>query len=219
MRSINRLMMSCVCLAFVGLAAAKSVTAVALFKDRAMISVDGSKAKIVKAGASYKGVTLISSTTSEAVIEVDGKRDLLTLEGGTVLSASLGAKPAGSHASSVTLYENEFGFFESNGQVNGRDLRFLVDTGANIVVLSGRQADRVGLEYRNGVRTYASTASGNAPMYTLVVDQISIGGIKLSNIRTGVIEGDFPPKPLLGMTFLDKLDMRRSGNTMVLKRR
>lgn len=117
------------------------------------------------------------------------------------------------------MYENEFGFFESNGQVNGRDLRFLVDTGANIVVLSGRQADRVGLEYRNGVRTYASTASGNAPMYTLVVDQISIGGIKLSNIRTGVIEGDFPPKPLLGMTFLDKLDMRRSGNTMVLKRR
>lgn len=82
MRSINRLMMSCVCLAFVGLAAAKSVTAVALFKDRAMISVDGSKAKIVKAGASYKGVTLINSTTSEAVIEVDGKRDLLTLEGG-----------------------------------------------------------------------------------------------------------------------------------------
>jgi len=184
-----------------------------------MISVDGSKAKIVKAGATYKGVKLISSTTSEAVVEIDGRRETLTLEGGTVLTGSLAAKPANSYNNSVTLYENSSGFFESDGQINGRGLRFLVDTGANLVVLSSRQANRIGLDYLDGFRTFASTASGNTPMYTVTIKQISIGGIKLNNIQAGVIEGDFPLKPLLGMTFLSRLEMNRSGNTMVLKKR
>ncbi len=219
MRLINKIILGFSCFVFSGLAAAKSVTPVALFKDRAMISVDGAKAKIIRAGSTYKGVKLVSSSTSEAVIEIDGQRETLTLEGGTVLSTSLAAKPADSYSSSVTLYENEQGFFESNGEINGRGLRFLVDTGANLVVLSSQQADRVGLEYRSGARTYASTASGNAPMYAITVKQISLGGIKLNNIQAGVIEGSFPQKPLLGMTFLSKLDMNRSGKTMVLKRR
>jgi len=162
----------------------KSVTPIALFNGKAMISVDGAKAKIIAVGKSYKGVTVISSTTDEAIVEVEGQRQVLTLNGGTVLS-----------------------------------VRFLIDTGANLVVLSSNQADRIGLEYQDGTRTYAVTASGTAPMFAITLDKISIGGIVLNNIRAGIIEGQFPAKPLLGMTFLSKLDMNRSGKTMVLKHR
>jgi len=197
----------------------KSVTPIALFNGKAMISVDGAKAKIIAVGKSYKGVTVISSTTDEAIVEVEGQRQVLTLNGGTVLSGSLAAAPASSHRESVTLYENDQGFYESNGKINGRNLRFLIDTGANLVVLSSNQADRIGLEYQDGTRTYAVTASGTAPMFAITLDKISIGGIVLNNIRAGIIEGQFPAKPLLGMTFLSKLDMNRSGKTMVLKHR
>jgi len=172
---------------------AKTVAAVALFKDRAMLSIDGKKAKIVRAGTSYQGVKVISSSTSEAVIEIDGTRKTLK----------------------VVLYENEVGFFESDGQVNGRSIKFLIDTGANLVVFSSSDAQRLGLDYESGEKGVASTASGVAPMYRINIDSISIGGVELENITAGVIEGSFPQTPLLGMTFLSRLNMNRTGQTMV----
>ena len=205
-----------VTLLFSSIASATSVTAIALFKDRAMLSIDGAKAKIIKAGATYKEVTLVSSSTSEAVIEIGGERKRLRLNSTAKLSTPLGGTRS-SLPSSVTLYENENGFFETNAQVNGRVIKFLVDTGANIVVLNSFDADRLGIEYQQGRRTFASTASGRAPMYAIVLDEISIGGISLKNINTGVIEGGFPESPLLGMSFLRGLDMTRSGGTMLLR--
>ncbi len=197
---------------------AKTVSAIALFKDRAMLSVDGKKAKIVRAGSSYLGVKVISSNTSEAVVEIDGVRKTLTLNSTAVLGTALGTAPT-RKATSVVLYENDVGFFESTGQVNGRSIRFLVDTGANLVVFNSRHASRLGLDYLSGEKGFASTASGTAPMYIINVDTISLGGVELSDIRAGVIEGAFPEIPLLGMTFLSRLNMNRTGQTMVLEKR
>lgn len=199
-------------------AEAKTVAVIALFNDRAMLSVDGKKAKIIRSGSSYQGVKVISSNTSEAVVEVEGKRRTLTLNSTAVLGETLSVSPQ-STATSIVLYENEIGFFESSGQVNGRTIRFLVDTGANIVVFNSVDATRLGLNYLSGEKSFASTASGVAPMYSINVDSISVGGLALKGIRVGVIEGSFPEIPLLGMTFLSRLDMNRSGQTMVLKKR
>ena len=197
---------------------AKTVAAIALFKDRAMLSIDGKKAKIVRAGTTYQGVKVISSNTSEAIIEVDGTRKTLKLNGTAVLNSSLGSRPS-SAVTSVVLYENDIGFFESTGQVNGRPVNFLVDTGANLVVFNSNDANRLGLDFYSGEKSFASTASGVAPMYRISIQSISIGGVELENVTAGVIEGNFPQTPLLGMTFLSHLNMNRSGKTMVLEKR
>jgi aspartyl protease family protein len=197
---------------------AKTVAAIALFNDRAMLSVDGKKAKIIRAGSTYKGVKVISSNTSEAVIEVDGKRETLRLNGTAVLGANFGLS-AKKSTTSIVLYQNDIGFFESNGEVNGRSTRFLVDTGANLVVFNSHQAKRLGIDYLGGERGYATTASGLASMYLINIELVSVGGIVLKDIGAGVIEGGFPHVPLLGMTFLSRLNMNRSGQTMVLKTR
>lgn len=195
-----------------------SVTAIALFNDRAMLSVNGEKAKIVRAGNQFKGVTLISSNTTEAVIEINGKRETLTLNSSTTVSDELGSFDPSVQAA-VEIRVNDFGFFESKGSVNGKSIDFLVDTGANIVVLSSADANRIGFEYQDGIRSLASTASGTAPMYAVNAREVSLGAIKVRNVRVGVIEGGFPEKPLLGMTFLSKVDMNRSGSIMTLKER
>ncbi len=195
-----------------------SVTAIALFKDRAMLSVNGQKAKIIRAGSTLSGVKLISATTDGAVIEIDGKRETLQLNSTTVISDELGAFDRRGDAV-VEIPLDEFGFFQSLGTINGRSIKFLVDTGASLVVLSSQQADSLGLRYRDGRRGIASTASGTAPMYNINLDRISVGGIMLNNVEAGVIEGGFPEKPLLGMTFLNQVDMTRSGNLMTLKER
>ena len=103
--------------------------------------------------------------------------------------------------------------------MNGRSITFLVDTGASLVVLSSEQASSIGLSYKEGTIGYASTASGNAPMYNIVLNSITVGGIELNNVEAGVIEGRFPERPLLGMTFLSKVNMTRNGSLMTLKKR
>ncbi|MBX2849512.1 MAG: TIGR02281 family clan AA aspartic protease [Acidiferrobacterales bacterium] len=194
-----------------------AVQTIALFDGKAMLSVNGKKAKIIKTGESYEGVRLISSNTDQAVIEVDGERQTLGLNSAIVLTDSLGTKVAPKETSQIWADAN--GFFRAPGSINGAPLEFLVDTGANLVVLSGDHADRIGLEYRDGVRTYAATASGTSPMYAIRLDQIAFDGLELNNINAGVIEGAFPIIPLLGMTFLSRVDMTRSGNMMELKKR
>ncbi len=198
---------------------ATSVKAIALFQDRAMLSVDGGKAKIVRAGTTHSGVKLIKSNTSEAVIEVNGKRETLNLNSSLVLEESLGAQAAESYASSVQLFIDEQGFYRATGKVDGKGIEFLVDTGANLVVLNSIQAKQVGLDYKQGIQTSAQTASGVTPMYIVNVNRISIGGIELNNIEAGVIEGSFPAYPLLGMTFLSRLNMQQSEGVMTLSRR
>jgi len=200
-------------------AAEVSVNAVALFNDRAMLSINNAKAKIIRAGSQFMGVKLISSTTQEAVIEVNGRRETLKLNSGVLLSQSLGTKASESYKTTLEIFVDEQGFFQSSGKVNGRSIKFLIDTGANIVVLNSIDASRIGLEYLDGRQTLAATASGTAPMYTVTLDSISIGGIEQEDIEAGVIVGQFPQTPLLGMTFLRGVNMNRTGNTMRLTKR
>ena len=190
---------------------------IALFEGKAMLSVNGKKAKIIQVGQTYEGVRLISADTEQIEVEFDGKREVLTLQSSVILTESLGTEAP--PKTSTLVWADADGFFRSNGQVNGRNLEFLVDTGANLVVLSSEQANRIGLEYKNGTQTVAATASGTSPMYAIRLEQISFAGIELNNINAGVIEGAFPLVPLLGMTFLNHLDMNRSGNRMELKKR
>ena len=203
--------------------AARSVLAVALFEGRAMLSIDGQKAKIYKAGDVVGDVKLVSSNTSQAIIEVSGQRQVLVLNGTAILSKSLGATPLNGGPARIEISVNSAGFFEVDGSVEGEDIRFLVDTGANLVVLSSVDAERVDLEYTQGVRTVATTASGRAPMYLVLVDDLEISdglaSIELDDIQVGVIEGNYPTTPLLGMSFLSRVQMQRNGDTMVLEPR
>lgn len=194
-----------------------TVQTIALFDGKAMLSVNGKKAKIIKEGQTYQGVRLISADTDRAEIELDGKREIISLNSTVILSDTLGTKVP--PKKSTQLWADDQGFFRAEGEIDGAALEFLVDTGANLVVLSSDQADRIGLEYKNGTQTYAATASGTSPMYAIQLNQISFGGIELNNINAGIIEGAFPLVPLLGMTFLSRLDMTRSGNMMELKKR
>ena len=195
------------------------VQAIALFEGKAMLSINGGRGKVVSVGSSFKGIKLIESSTKQAIIEFEGQRDILTLDGTASLNQSLATKPLSTGVTQAILFLDSSGFFKSQGQVNGSSLPFIVDTGANLVVLSGSQADSIGLEYRQGEPSFALTASGKAPMFLVTLDEISFEGITLNYVKAGVIEGAYPQVPLLGMSFLDKVEMNRRGDRMSLKKR
>lgn len=187
----------------------------ALFKDKAIIIVDGAR-RVLKSGEeSPEGVRLLATDTREekAEIEIAGRREMLRLG---VVTASFGSGGKGS----VTLYPDRGGHFFADGTVNGVSVRFMVDTGATVVAMNSVVANRVGIDYRKlGRPGMASTPGGNVRTYDLTLNAIQVGDITLHNVAASVIEGSHPRESLLGMSFLGQLDMKRDGEKMELNER
>ena len=194
-------------------AAAADVSLIGTFETRAAIlSIDGGAPKTVKVGQTFAGVTLITVEKDRATVEFDGKRRILNR--GQTYSSSGG----GSARQSVTLAAGPGGHFFTQGAINGGAVRFVVDTGATVIAMPASVANRLGLDYRKGQAGTAQTAAGPTPAYLVKLDTVRVGGIELNNLDGVVIEQGLEVV-LLGMTFLNRVEMRRDGDTMTLTRR
>jgi len=193
-----------------GAAQATDINVVGLFPGKAVVSINGGPPRTISVGQkTAEGVTLVSSDRESATVEIDGKRRVLQM-------GQLYSSPAGSARQSVTLAADGQGHFFVDGQVNGAVVRFVVDTGATWVTLSGTDAARLALDYHKGERGLMSTANGIAGAYRIKLDTVRVGDITANNVDAVVMEGSGPGFALLGMSFLNRVEMRRDGQTMVL---
>ena len=181
----------------------------------AILAVDGSDPKSVRIGQIWRGITVLGIEGDRATIETGGKKRVL-VRGQTYRPAEA-AGSAGSKQS-VLLAADARGHFVTDGAVNGIPVRFLVDTGASSIALPAAEAQRLGIDYRKGERGYSQTANGAVPVYVVRLDRVSLGSIELTGVEAIVIERGLSVA-LLGMSFLNRVDMRRDGETMTLIRR
>ena len=101
---------------------------------------------------------------------------------------------------------------------DGEPIRFLIDTGASDVVLSPRDAERLGFNVNalDYTRTYR-TANGMVKGAPVRLNQISIGPLSLGEVRASV-NGAPMRRSLLGMSFLSRLSgYEVSRERMVLR--
>lgn len=94
----------------------------------------------------------------------------------------------------------------------------LLDTGATMIALPASEATRLGINYRSGQTAYVSTANGTAPAYKVTLNTVKIGDIEINQVEALVQEQGLP-FILLGMSFLNRTEMRREGTQMVLTKR
>jgi len=195
-------------------AQAVDVEVVGLFAGKAVVRIDNGAPRTLTVGqATPEGVRLLRADSGEAEFEVAGKRQVLGLGRGRFGGASTAENP------SATLYADGQGHFVADGTINGVAVRFLVDTGATSVAMNSRDAKRIGIEYRNGQRIAASTASGVIEVRSVKLDRVQIGSITLTSVDAVVHEGDSPPIVLIGMSVLNRLEMKRDGSLMTLIKR
>lgn len=190
-----------------------SVTLIGLADATAILIIDGNKPRLLRVGQARAGVRLISVRNDLAIVEVDGERRELPL-GGQVYSP-----PKSGVGSSVTLSPNGNGHYVTRGSINGASVRFLVDTGASMVSMDASHARRAGIDYLEGRKEFASTANGIAEVYVVKLDTVQVGNILLTNIDGIVHANTDMPVVLLGMSFLNRLDMHRENNNLTLKQR
>ncbi len=203
-------------LCFGGAAGAADIHVVALTANKAVVRINGGKVQTLAAGqVTPEGVRLIEATSTAAVFEFGGKRRTLAAGQGAAVASLSPAKTG----DSVTLLADARGHFITTGVVNGISLRFIVDTGATSVVLSSTDARNAGINYLSGTRTQTHTANGVVPVYAIKLDTLRVGDIVVNNVDAIVIESGKLPIALLGMSFLNRMEMKRDGQTMTLIRR
>lgn len=200
-------------------ASAADISIVGLFSGKAVIAVDGGKPRMLPAGqTSPEGIKLLSADSRAAVIEFEGQRRTLPLGSGSRIS-SAGPAPDATSGASVTLTADTQGHYQTLGQINGGTVQFLVDTGATSIAIPSTVARQLGINYLNGQRGYTQTANGRALAYKVTFDTVKVGDITLHAVEGVVLEGDGLKIALLGMSFLNRTEMKRDGQALTLIRR
>ncbi|PWB49066.1 MAG: TIGR02281 family clan AA aspartic protease [Nitrosomonadales bacterium] len=194
---------------------ATSVSVAGLFSGKALVTINGGAQRLLKTGEKTpEGVKLLSADSNRAVLEIDGKQQTLGLGEGV----STGGVQDSVGTASVTLTADAQGHFITTGSINGSPTRFLVDTGASAISMSSAEAKRLGIAYLNGQKGLSSTANGVAQVYRVSLNNVKVGGISLNGVE-GIVHESAMPVVLLGMSFLNRVDMKREGSSMVLTRR
>lgn len=137
---------------------------------------------------------------------------------------AMAAAPAASVATPpgarrLVLAQDRQGHFRATAQVDGRPVKFVVDTGATVVALTEADAARLGIEL-NDKQFYARirTANGTASAAPTRLSAINIGGITLRDVDAVVIRGRGLGENLLGNSFLSRLKRYEfSQGTLVLE--
>lgn len=182
----------------------------ALFNGKAMLSINQGSPRVVSVGQTIDGVKLLSANSSAAVLEVDGKKQTLNL-GQSISTAQVsGSKPT------LKLEANDGGHFLTYGSINGRPVKFLVDTGATWIAISSAQARAMGIDLDKAQRGAVTTASGYARSYRVVLDNVKVGDISLNLVEASVIDNMPGDVALLGNSFLSRLEMKRQGTVLTL---
>ena len=115
----------------------------------------------------------------------------------------------------VRLTRNRMGHYVASGRINGRRVKLLLDTGATNVALSRSLANELGLE--PGAPDYTQTANGTVETYGTVLDSVELGGISMRNVPASIDPGMSGDEVLLGMSFLEHLEIIQRGNRLLLR--
>lgn len=208
----TRAVLICVSLLLPLWASAADVGLAGLFPGKALLTINGGSPRIVSVGVKTdEGVKVLSIEGETATLEVDGKKRVLRVGQNVTSKASAGGQQ------SAVLTADAQGHFLTTGNVNGTTVRFMVDTGASMVSLGASDARRIGIDPSKGQVGYSQTANGVAQVSRVKLDTVRVGDIVLNNVDALVYPHDMP-FALLGMSFLNRMEMQRSGGAMTLKK-
>lgn len=140
-----------------------------------------------------------------------------TTKRGTRSGSSSGIGSASS-GGEVRLARSSDSHFYADTEVDGANIRMMVDSGASIVALTRRDAEAIGIDVdRLPVGGMARTAGGDVPMRTVMLSSVEVQGIEVRGVHAAVIDADMGVS-LLGQSFLSKLDaVNVEGDTMTLR--
>ncbi len=117
----------------------------------------------------------------------------------------------------VTVKADPNGHFVFRGEINDKKVYFLYDTGATTVAVPEKLANKMGL--RKGAVQYTQTANGRAISYSTILKKVKVGDIVMTNVLGSISPGFKGNQVLLGMSFLNNIEISQYRGTLKLKAR
>lgn len=191
---------------------AQEVGLAGIIGSKALLMINGAPPRSVPQGSTVDGVKVVAVQGDQVIIEIGGRKRPLR-----VGQHAVGVIPEGG-ADKLVLNADGQGHFFTTGVINGVSVRFLVDTGASMISLGASDARRMGLDFNRGQKGMSQTANGQVVVSKIQLDNVRVGGVTLHQVDAVIHQTDMPIA-LLGMSFLNRMEMQRDGNTMTLKKR
>ncbi|KEH10194.1 peptidase A2 [Delftia tsuruhatensis] len=200
-------------------ATAQSVALSGVLGSKALLVIDGGTPRALAAGESLQDVRVLQVSSDTAEVEIKGRRQTLRLGEAPISLGGRGAA-AGDPALGrrVVLKADNRGHFIERGQINGKTMVYMVDTGASSVAIGRSDAERMGLPFLKGQPVMMRTANGDAQGWRLRLDSVRVGDVEVFGVDAVVAPLPMP-YVLLGNSFLAHVQMTRQGSEMVLERR
>lgn len=182
---------------------------------KALLMINGAPHTLA-VGSTVKGVTLRRVAQGQAEVEIAGKT-LLVVMGGAPASVG-GGGGGGATGREILIAAGPGGHFVTSGQINGKAVQFMVDTGATSVAMGVGEAERLGIDWKSGQRGASQTAAGVVATYQVSLTSVRIGDVEVFGVNATILPAEMP-FVLLGNSFLGRFAMRRDSNVMKLEKR
>lgn len=133
------------------------------------------------------------------------------------VAVELGLRDATQAGGTLRVSRDTNGHFSVSASVNGRDVRFMIDSGATTTSMSLASARSAGIDVSTaGFPVIVETANGTAEMRRARISRLSVGLIRREDFPV-LVSDNLGETNLLGMNFLDTLKgWRVDGDTLIL---
>jgi len=193
-------------------APAQSVAWAGSMGERVLLVIDG-RAQVASAGSVIDGVRVHRVAAHEVEVEVGGVRQRL-LPGATPVAMGT---PSARAPAALVLRAGADQLYHVDGQLNGRAVTGVIDTGASQVSLSVARAAALGLDWSRGRAATIQTANGPVRGWALRLERLSVGGLEARDVDAVVIDADLPHL-LIGNSFLRRFRVQSEDSRLTIAR-
>ena len=116
----------------------------------------------------------------------------------------------------IVLDRNHQGHYVFDGEINGKTVTFIVDTGATTTAIPADLMDYLQLEA--GQAFTVSTANGPATAYSTRISELKLGDIVLKGTRASLNPGMHMSEILLGMNILKHMELIQRDDVLIIRR-
>jgi len=178
------------------------------------VSVDHVEAAVGEGAGTGNTFLLGMTFLSRLSMYRDGARLVLSRK------ESGGAQDGRDKRPRLTIPDTGHGVFATSVAINGISMPFIVDTGATSVAIDTVMARRIGVNFESSPPSLGSTANGPVRVWHVKFDSVAVGPITLYGVDGTVLDGaGVGGVGLLGMSFLNRIEMHRDGEAMTLIKR
>jgi aspartyl protease family protein len=110
----------------------------------------------------------------------------------------------------LALRQHASGHYLVDGEINGKPLVFVIDTGASLVSLPGAAASAAGVACEN--KALMDTANGLTEACTAVIPELKFGHFTVKNAQSMIVPN--LNQPLLGMNILQHFKIAQDNGEM-----